>query len=126
MKKREIDPVLTYLGIENYQNIQQYIKSVAFKRETNEYLSKSLSFIESCYLLFLIIHYNCEIKKGNNLLHVEIKFQDNDMKNFNQLREFYPTLLELLDKSHDDGFNIVVESQEDFINYVKNKKKELQ
>lgn len=125
MIKREVDPVLAYLGIETYQEIQQYIKSVAFKRETKEYLNESLSFIESCYLLFLIIHYSCEILEGNNQLHVEIKFRASDMKIFNDLRKYYPTLLELLDKSQEDGFNVVVESQEDFINYVRNKKKEL-
>lgn len=126
MKNRKPDPVLAYLGIEHYQDIENYIKSVALKRETKDYLSKSLSYIESCYLLFLIIHHSCEINKGNNQLHMEIKFQTNDMKKFNQLREFHPTLLELLDKSLDDGFNIVVESQDDFINYINNKKKELQ
>ncbi len=111
--------LLQFLGFEYYQEIEEYIKAVHLPYGSNQLLEQPVSLIEICLLIYFFIQkkylFNHEENKDDRLL---IKHDFHKHEDMELLKDTYLGLYNLIIKSADCGFIIILNSENNFFEFM--------
>lgn len=116
--------LLDFLEFQSFQEVEQHVRSVNLPRESGLQLSEVVSIVEICQLLFLLITRDVKIEQYNKS-NVLVRHNFHKEKSFHELGLCSPALHNLLDKSQDSGFLILISEQyniKEYISKMKEKK----
>lgn len=100
--------LLKPLGLQNLQDVSEYIRSVHLPNHSHLILSNALTLQEICYLLHLIVNNDVKISKVENRSQILIQHEMyNDHALMTGLAKLIPTIHELIIKSNQVGFVLI-------------------
>jgi hypothetical protein len=130
-----MEELLKKIGIKSLFEIEDIIRSVHLPRGSTEYIRDVIPLPQICQLLYLMITRDVSIepynnnnnnknKKDNNKnTHVLIKHNFHQEDNFNGMSEYSPELHDLLNKSRETGFLILIANKHNVSEYISEMKK---
>ncbi len=113
--------LLQFLGFNYYQEIEEYIKAVHLPYGSKQLLNQPINVIEICLLIYILIDkkssFNLECK--NDRIFIKHNFHENE--DYILLKNIYPGLYELLSKSTQCGFMLVLNQPYNFLDFLQSK-----
>jgi hypothetical protein len=118
-----MEELLKSLGIKSFQEVEDIIRSVHLPRESGQYLKSIVPLPQICQLLYLMVTRDIEIVDVS-ITTVLVKHTFHKEDGFDLIREHNPELYELLNKSRETGFHILISQKQNILEYITKMKEE--
>ena len=118
--------LLKFLGFEYYQEIEEYIKAIHLPYGSNQLLEQPVSLIEICLLIYIFTEKKYLINHEGKDDRILIKHDFHEHEDIKLLKNTYLGLYNLIIKSADCGFIIVLNLENNFFEFMSKLKSNIQ
>ncbi|MGB2111506.1 MAG: hypothetical protein ACPHY8_07015 [Patescibacteria group bacterium] len=116
--------LLQFLGFEYYQEIEEYIKAVYLPYGSKKVLEQPVNLIEICLLVYILVQQENILYENHQNDRILIKHNFHEYEDIKLLKDTYPGLCDLIEKSSESGFIIILNSQNNILDFIQTKKGE--